>query len=63
MGKVLRLLIWQVHIPTNLVYKVQIKWSEEGQLSKLLGTPFGLNLNTPDVDQFLYTKITKKLDY
>lgn len=34
-----------------------------GDLSKLLGTPFGLNLNTLDVDQFLYQKISKKLDY
>jgi hypothetical protein len=32
-------------------------------LSKLLGTSFGLNLDTKDVDQFLYGKITKKLDY
>ena len=39
------------------------KWAEEGDLSKLLGTPFGLNLNTPDVDKFLYNKISKKLDY
>ena len=29
------------------------KWAEEGDLSKLLGTPFGLNLNTPDVDNLL----------
>lgn len=39
------------------------KWAEEGDLSKLLGTPFGLNLDTRDVDQFLYKKITKKLEY
>ena len=39
------------------------KWAEEGDLSKLLGTPFGLNLNTPDVDKFLHNKISKKLDY
>ena len=32
-------------------------------MSKLLGTLFGLNLNTPDVDKFLYNKISKKLDY
>ena len=34
-----------------------------GNLSKLLGTPFGLNLHTPDIDQFLYNKISRKLDY
>jgi hypothetical protein len=39
------------------------QWAEEGDLSKLLGTPFGLNLDTKDVDQFLYGKIAKKLDY
>ena len=35
-------------------------WAEEGDLSKLLGTSFGLNLNTPDIDQFFYSKISKK---
>ena len=39
------------------------KWAEDGDLSKLLGTPFGLNLDTKDVDHFLYSKISKKLDY
>lgn len=39
------------------------KWAEDGDLSKKLGVPFGLNLNTKDVDQFLYNKIAKKLDY
>ena len=39
------------------------KWAEEDELSKLLGTPFGLNLNTRNVDQFLYNKIAKKLEY
>ena len=29
----------------------------------MLGTPFGLNLNTPDIDQFLYRKISNKLNY
>lgn len=40
-----------------------IQLAEEGDLSKLLGTPFGLNLNVRDVDQFLYHKISKKLVY
>ena len=39
------------------------RWAEEGDLSKLLGTSFGLYLNTQEVDHFLYTKINKKLDY
>ena len=39
------------------------QWVEEGYLSKLLCTPFGLNLNTQDVDNFLYRKNSNKLDY
>ena len=39
------------------------QWAEEGDLSKLLGTPFGLNLKIQDVGKFLYRKISKKLDY
>jgi hypothetical protein len=38
-------------------------WAVERQLLKLLGTLFGINLHTQDVDNFLYTKIQKKLDY
>lgn len=42
------------------------KWlarlAEEGDLSKLLWTMLGLNLNTPNVDQSLYAKIPKKLE-
>lgn len=26
------------------------KWAEEGDLSQILGTPFGLNFNTSDID-------------
>ena len=39
------------------------KWAEEGNLSKLLGSPFGLILDTKDIDQFFYNKIAKKLVY
>ena len=31
------------------------KWAEEGDIFKLLGTHFDLNLNISDVDQFLYS--------
>lgn len=34
-------------------------WAEENKLSKLLGTPFGLNLQILDVYQFLIKKISK----
>lgn len=37
------------------------KSAAKRELSKLLGTMFGLNLNTLDVDQFPYTKISHKL--
>ena len=44
--------------------KYNWQWAEEGDLFKLLGIPFGLNLNTHDIDNFLYQKIAKKkLDY
>lgn len=36
------------------------QWTEEENLSKLLGIPFGSNLNTKDVDNFLNQKIAKK---
>lgn len=38
-------------------------WAQIGELSKLLGTPFGLELDTKNVDDFLVEKITKKLKY
>ena len=34
---------------------------KEGDLSKLLGTPFRLTLITQDVNQFLHAKISKKI--
>ena len=39
------------------------RWAEEGDLFKLLGIPFGLNLNVSDIDNFLYSKISRKLAY
>lgn len=47
-----------IHKPEWL-NEYQWQWATEGELFELLGTPFGLNLNTLDVDQFLYGKITK----
>jgi len=32
-------------------------------MSKLLGSPFGIDLNTTDIDEFLESKIKKKLGY
>ena len=39
------------------------QWANEGALSKLLDTPFGLNFRTRNVDDFLYCKISKKFNY
>lgn len=40
-----------------------ITWAEDDNVGKLLGAPFRLSLSTTDVDNFLYDKIAKKLDY
>jgi len=37
--------------------------SNEGDLSKLLRIPFGLNFNVKEVDEFLVEKLHKKLKY
>jgi hypothetical protein len=41
----------------------QWQWASAGEVSKLLGAPFGLSLSTADVDKFLADKIDKKLLY
>ena len=38
-------------------------WGAKGNITKLLGTPFGLTLSTTDSDQFLLDKIKSKLTY
>ena len=38
-------------------------WIPEGNISKLLGSPFGLSVSTADIDHFLMEKIRKKLTY
>ena len=39
------------------------QWAREGDLLKLLGTPFGLDLTTEDVDSFLLKRAIAKLTY
>ena len=39
------------------------QWAQDGELAKLLGTPFGLHLETCDIDLFLFQKVRKKLIY
>ena len=43
--------------------QLECPWAIEKQLSKLLGTPFGLNLDVQNIDEFLAEKIRKKLAY
>ena len=43
--------------------RVQLAMDGRKDLFKLLGTPFGLNSNTADVDSFLYNRISEKLKY
>jgi hypothetical protein len=49
--------------PPNWLQRTRCQWAVEHQLSKLLGTPFGIDLHTGDVDTFLLTKVQKKLTY
>jgi hypothetical protein len=39
------------------------KWAREGNLSKLLGIIFSLNLDVKEISEFLVKKIQKKLKY
>ena len=39
------------------------QWALEKDLSKLLGTPFGLNLDSDNIDNFLLNRICGKLSY
>jgi hypothetical protein len=41
----------------------QFQWVSEHNLSKLLGTPFGISLSSQDVNDFLLTRTDKKLQY
>jgi len=40
-----------------------LTWVPLGSLSTLLGAPFGITLATPNVDNFLKQKISKKISY
>jgi hypothetical protein len=39
------------------------QWATADDITKLLGSPFGLTLSTRDVDQFLIEKVETKLQY
>ena len=38
-------------------------WVSREEVSKLLGTPFGLSLNTTDIDNLLLNKVDRKLEH
>jgi hypothetical protein len=44
-------------------YRLDFQWAGLEDISKLLGTPFGLSLNSDGVDAFLGEKMDKKLKY
>jgi hypothetical protein len=49
---------WFLHCePPDWLHTSRGPWAVDGTLSKLLGNPFGLSLQTWDVNQFLYDKI------
>jgi hypothetical protein len=49
---------WLANTPPPLwLVQTQCQWAVEQQLSKLLGTPFGIDLHTDDIDEFLLSKI------
>jgi len=50
---------WQTHMFWLVVMVVSVKC----ELSKVLGTAFGLSLDVHDVDEFLMGKICKKITY
>ena len=40
-----------------------VVWARGDEVSKLLGTPFGMTITSGDVDKFLLDRVTKKLAY
>lgn len=51
------------HNLPRLVEKYQWKWVPLGDLSKLLGTMFGLHLELENVHQFIVNMVKAKLEY
>jgi hypothetical protein len=39
------------------------KWAQDEDISKLLGSPFGLGLKVGDIDKFLLNKVKEKLAF
>ena len=49
--------------PPDWAHEFGWTWAAEGNITKLLGTPFNLSLSTTDSDQFLIDKVKSKLTY
>jgi hypothetical protein len=47
----------------NWLNHYQWKWAREKNITKLLGTSFGLGLEVKDIDAFLLNKIKKKMSF
>jgi hypothetical protein len=39
------------------------RWREEGDVSKLLGTPFGIDVDTKNIGEFLVGRLRRKVRY
>ena len=48
---------------TEVGGEYQWKWAATRDLSKLLGTPFGLKLVLQDIDHFSLNRVKSKLEY
>jgi hypothetical protein len=49
--------------PPDWLQYFDCTWAETGNIAKLLGIPFGIEIDIVDVDSFLFQKIHKKLVY
>lgn len=49
------------HPRPNWTNRLGVTWVDNGDISKLLGTPFGLDMTSNDVNEFLLAKVRKKL--
>ena len=52
---------WSSSRKPTCILKMGLQWAEKGDVSKLLGTPFGLDLQSEDLDNFVTRRIHAKL--
>ena len=55
---------WSIPIELpNWAQELPVKWAKSEDISKLLGVPFGLSLDSGKVDRFLLERLSKKLKF